>query len=129
MRIKVSPRFAHRLCAAGHGDRLQPRQPLVAKIVGEQELAAPYRAVIAKAESIEHDAERRRRMERSAVLSKAGGDMGVMVLNLNQRQGPCVGLCASEFRRQIFRMPVDDDRRRRVIEQAPIERQILFVII
>ena len=63
------------------------------------------------------------RIERAAVLGQAGGDVGVMMLHLDQRQRLSVGALARELRRQIFRMQVGDERDRRVIEQLCVERE------
>ena len=46
MGVQVSPRFAYRLYAAGHGDRLECPKAFVATIISEQEFTAPNRPVI-----------------------------------------------------------------------------------
>ena len=84
MRIGVAPGLADGLRAARHRDRLEAA-PSRAKlpIVAEQEFAAPERAVVAPAEAVEHDAEHRFGIQRHTVFRHAGGEMGVMMLHLD----------------------------------------------
>ena len=86
MRIEIAPGLAYGLSAARHGDRAHPRQPSIAEIIGQQELAAPDRPVIAEADAVKDDAEDRRTVERISVLGETGGDMGVMMLHFENGQ-------------------------------------------
>ena len=68
--------------AARQTDREQAAQALRAGQAGNQQLSAPYAAVIAKAGAVKGQAENLgvSRLPDTQVLGKDGGDMGVMVL-------------------------------------------------
>src|ERR671925_111004 len=65
-------------------------RPFVVPIIAPQKLAAPDRPVLAPAEPVEHDAEHRRGAARAGVLGQTGGEGGMVVLHLDQRQTPCL---------------------------------------
>jgi hypothetical protein len=69
------------------------------------------------------------RVERISVFGKACGDMRVMMLHFEQGQSVPLRLGAREFRRQILRVAVDDQRRRGMIEELPEKREGVAVIV
>ena len=129
MCVEVAPRLACGLGAAGHRHRLEETKSLEAAIVGEQKFSAPDRPVVAPAEAVKHDAERRGSVERNAVFDEARRDMGVMVLGLDQRQRLRSRPRPGEFGRQIFRMPIGDESARGVTEKLGVKRQVLPVVV
>ena len=79
-----APRFADRRFAASQRDRLEPGEPLERTEVAAEELPAPERPVRPQAGAVEDECERRPLL---AVLGKAGGGVGMVVLHLDER-GP-----------------------------------------
>lgn len=90
--VEISPRLAHGLRAARHGDWFEPSDAPVIAIIGEQKLATPDRAIIAEANSIEDDPEHRHPIERIAVFGETGRDMGVVMLDFDKPQPPLARL-------------------------------------
>jgi hypothetical protein len=82
MRVQVAPWFPHCLCTTWHRYRLKPGEPPVITIVREQKLAAPDRAVVAEAESIENDAKYLGSVQWVPIFSETGCDMRVVMLDL-----------------------------------------------
>ena len=89
------PRASAHTAAIRHGSRIAGDPPGIGTArrwptrsipgeVGDEQLAAPQRAVGAVAEPVEGDAEHRLG---AAVLDQAGGDVGVMVLHAPRRAG------------------------------------------
>jgi hypothetical protein len=68
MRVQITPRFARGLSTARHRNGLEGGKPLVAVIVGQQEFAAPERAVVAETKPVERNAEDSRCAEWVLVL-------------------------------------------------------------
>ena len=86
MRVGVSPGLVDGLGATWHGYRLERPEALIVAVVGQQKFAAPEGAVVAESETVEGDAQHRRRVEADAVLGHAAGNVSVMVLHLFDRQ-------------------------------------------
>src|SRR5271163_418638 len=122
MGVEIAPWLARRLRAAKHRYRLEEAQALIRAIVGEQELPAPDCFVVAPTQAVEDDAERRRSVEGMEVLREAGGDMGVMMLDLDEGDRLRRGAHAGELGRKIFRMFIGDERDGRMIEQFCVKR-------
>ena len=76
----------HRLLATQHGNRFESGQAFAPRITGVAELAAPQSVVSAKTQAIQRNADHRGAVECHAVLRQAGGDMGVVVLHVLQRE-------------------------------------------
>ena len=128
MRVGVAPGLADRLGAAWHGDRLERRQPLAVAVVGQQEFAAPERAVQAVAKAVQGHADHRSGIQGDAILRQAGGDMGMMVLHFRQVRHMPRGKIAPQFCGQILGMAIDRDDRRHVLEQSLIRLDRLCVV-
>ena len=73
-----APGLAHRRVTAGQHDRPQRRETLETAIVGEQELAAPGRAVGAPSGAVEGDADDG---PLQVVLRHGAGHVGMMMLD------------------------------------------------
>src|SRR5579872_1891382 len=97
MRIEIPPRLARRLRATGHCHRLEASQSLVSTVVGQQELATPKRAIVSESESIERNTEDGRCFQRVVVFGQTSGDVGMMVLHLDERQPTLLRPRASEL--------------------------------
>ena len=92
-------------------------------IVGEQNLAAPQRPVLAEPKSIEDDRQHRWRIERNAVLGEATRDVGMMMGDADEQTAILAGTCLAPLRREIIRVSIDGDERRRKAVQFAIVRQ------
>ena len=84
-----APALARGLVAAGLREGLDGAKPPKAFVVGEQELAAPDRAVGAVARAVERDADDGRLL---VVLGHAGEDVRVVVLDLEERHAGFLAL-------------------------------------
>ena len=130
MGVEIAPRFARRLRAAEHRHRLEEAEAFIRAIVGQQELAAPKRAVVAEAEcrraTTPSDG---RSVERIAVFGQAGGDVGVMVLHLDERDR--LPRRRGRGRAWTTDTPdaVGDERRGRMIEQLRVKREAAAVVV
>src|SRR5436305_13272179 len=83
---QIAPWFEYGAHATRHRDGSEMPDAAISAIVGEQEFSAPECSVCAPSEAIERDTEHRRRIKRKAILGEARSDVGVMMLNFDQRQ-------------------------------------------
>lgn len=102
-----------------HRHRFAIGEPAVALVIGQQDLAAPERAIIAEAQPVERDAEHRLG-HRDLVLRHAGGDMRVVVLHLGEGRSVPFRPRDPPFRRQILGMAIDRHHARHVLEHFEV---------
>ena len=124
------PRLADRRDTTGHHHRCQVTDAAKAGQVGDEELAAPERAVGAVPDAVEAD--RQHRLG-AAVLDETRRGVGVVVLHSDRRQPELEG----ELRRQVLRMevvgddlghdPVQPGKVVDRLEERPVRRQVLEV--
>ena len=121
MGVGVAPGFAHRGGATRQAHGPEVADATVAAVVADQELPAPERAVVPQAEPVHGDAEHRRGVQGTPVLAQAGGDVGVMVLHLEDGApaGDLVGAAGGE----VVGVGVDDEGLWIVSVEAAEERQ------
>ena len=129
MGVEIAPGLARGLRAAEHRDRLEQAEPAVGAIVREQELPAPDRSVVAPSQTVEDDSERGRAVEGMEIFGEAGGDMGVMMLDLDQRNRLRGGASARELGRKIFRVLVGDQRDGPMIEQLGVKGKRAAIVV
>ena len=96
---------------------------LEANPVGHQHLAAPDGAVIPQSRAVERQAHHRLG---PSVLAGDGGDMGVMVLDLGQRQAGVRGLLVGPFAGQVLGVRVAGQLRRTQVKQALVQPERLL---
>ena len=118
MGVEIAPGLARGAVAADHRNRPEGREALEAEIVSQQKLAAPDLVVVAKAKSVEHNAKNFRRRQRTQVFGETGGDMGVVMLDFDQRRVPLLRQPGAELARQIVAVPVHRKGDRRMLEHA-----------
>ena len=124
----VSPGLAHGLSAARHSHRREASNPLEDLVVGEQELAAPQRAVRTEPEPIKCNAENGARVERYRILCQAARDMSVVVLDLLNLASVRHRPLPAEFGGEIIGVHIDRDRLWHVIVQRQIKREGFLVV-
>ena len=110
-----APALARGLVAAGLREGLDGAEPPEALVVGEQELAAPDRAVGAVARAVERDADDGRLL---VVLGHAGEDVRVVVLDFEERHAGLLGERFGDGRSVVARVQVAGDGLRAVLEQG-----------
>ena len=110
-----APALARGLVAAGLREGLDGAEPPEALVVGEQELAAPDRAVGAVARAVERDADDGRLL---VVLGHAGEDVRVVVLDLEERHADFLGERFGDGRSVVARVQVAGDGLGAVLEQG-----------
>ena len=127
--VKIAPRFANSPSPAWHRDRPQRAQPFIAAVVGEQKFPAPDCSVVAKTQTIQDDAQHRRRVERASIFRQARRDVSVVVLGLHHRRRRREPLLSRELRGDIVRMAVNDESRRAMVEKPRVKRQVFAVVV
>ena len=97
------PRFFHRAVAADHADAFEVGKPFHPAALAEQELSSPDRSVVSVSRSVEAYSDHRAFY---VVLSHDARDMGVMMLDPEDRQSVLLGILLREARRVVERMLV-----------------------
>ena len=115
MRRRHSVGVHNGLLPAGHADVLDVIPALVAAQIGHQELPAPDGAVLPVTRAVHAHAEHR---SLAAVLRKTGGDVGVMVLDLDQLDPPRGAQLSRKGGGGVVRMHVADHDLRLDPQQA-----------
>ena len=119
MRQTAAPWLQRRHVAADQRNRIEMGSALKPGIGALEELPAPDRAVLSVARAVKNDAQHR--FIAASVLGHAGGKMGMMMLDKNQRHVPFLRKRSANGGRRVGRVAVDGDAQRLAAECLRIQ--------